>query len=260
MEQARIDELVAKYNEGVADPAEIQQIESLLEGGIIELTQLHSLTAFDEQLAKAETPAPSLRMDDQFYAMLAKARKDSKAKGFFSLKEIDFGWLSPRLAFGVLVLVVGFAGGYMFQKPATSDVATLTGEVQQLKEMMMLSLLEKESATERLRAVSLTNDMDQVSQAVTTALFKTLNSDESVNVRLAALEALTPYSKQPAVREELIRSIGKQESPLVQVAMAELMAAVQAKKSVKELQKIIDSEKTPTDAKNRIKESMKVLI
>lgn len=260
MEQARIDELVAKYNEGVADPAEIQQIESLLEGGIIELVQLHSLTALDEQLAKAEAPGASLRMDDQFYSMLAKARKDSAVKGFFHFKAIEWNWLAPRLAMGALILVLGFAVGYMFKPAGGSDVAALTGEVQELKEMMMLSLLEKESATERLRAVSLTNEMGQVSQKVTNALFETLNNDESVNVRLAALEALAPYSKQPAVREGLIRSIGKQESPLVQVAMAELMAAVQEKKSVNELQKIIDSDRTPVDAKKRIRESMKVLI
>jgi len=260
MEQARIDELLAKYNEGVADPAEIQQIESLLEGGIIELTQLHSLRALDDQLAKSEAPAPSMRLDDQFYAMLAKTKKESTRSGFFNFKAIEWNWLAPRLAFGVAVLIAGFMGGYMVKRPATPDVATLTSEVQQLKEMMMLSLLEKESATERLRAVSLTTEMDQVSQKVTTALFETLNKDESVNVRLAALEALAPYAKQPVVREGLIRSIGLQESPLVQVAMAELMAAVQEKKSVKELQKILDSDKTPADAKSRIKESMKVLI
>jgi hypothetical protein len=259
MEHTGIEELVAKYNEGVADPSEIQQIETLLENGTIELTQLRSLQLLDDQLGRVEAPAASLRMDDQFYAMLAKARKKSASKGFFS-EALDWSWLTPRLAFGVAILVIGFAGGSMFQRQGGGDVAALTGEVQQLKEMMMLSLLEKESASERLRAVSLTSDMDQVSQKVTTALFKTLNNDDNVNVRLAALEALAPYAKQGSVREELIRSIGRQESPLVQVALAELMAAVQEKKSLSELQKIVDSDKTPVDAKNRIKESMKVLI
>jgi len=259
MEQARIDELVAKYNEGVADPTEVQQIETLLESGLIELTQLRSLQLLDDKITKAEAPAASLRMDDQFYAMLTKARKKSASRSLFR-DGIDWSWLTPRLAFGAAILAVGFIGGFMFQKNGDADVAVLTGEVQQLKEMMMLSLLEKESATERLRAVNLTNEMDQVSQKVTAALFETLNNDDNVNVRLAALDALTPYSKQGIVREGLIRSIGKQDSPLLQVALAELMAAVQEKKSVTELQKIIDSDKTPVDVKNRIKESMKVLI
>jgi HEAT repeat protein len=102
--------------------------------------------------------------------------------------------------------------------------------------------------------------MDRVSQAVTTALFQTLNSDPSVNVRLAALEALAPYSKDGKVREELIRSIAKQDSPLIQVALAELMGQIQEKKSVREFEKILKDEKTPQEVKNKIKESINVLI
>jgi hypothetical protein len=261
MEANRIDELVAKYNEGVADPSEVQQVEKLLEEGAVELTQLRSLQLLDDQLERIQAPAPSLRMDDNFYEMLGKAKQKSISRSLFNVS-FDWSWLAPRLALGAFILIAGFSAGYLFQgkKEGGNDVAELTTEVQQLKEMMMLSLLEKESVTERLRAVSLTTDMDKVSQKVTNALFETLNNDESVNVRLAALEALTPYSKQGPVREELIRSIGKQDSPLVQVALAELMGALQEKKSVTELQKILDSDKTPKDAKSRIKESMKVLI
>ena len=257
--RGEVEELVAKYNEGLADPAEVAHIEHLLETGAVELTQLRSLQLLDDKLERIQPPAPSMHMDDQFYTMLSKAKQKSISKSVFSMS-FDWSWLAPRLAMGALILVAGFAGGYMFQRQDAPDVAVLTKEVQDMKEMMMLSLLEKESATERLRAVNLTSNMDQVSQKVTTALFQTLNNDESVNVRLAALEALTPYSKQPAVREGLIRSIGVQDSPLVQVALAELMAAMQEKKSVQELQKLLDSDKIPADAKSRIKESMKVLI
>jgi len=124
----------------------------------------------------------------------------------------------------------------------------------------VFSLLEKESASDRLKAVSLTSEMNQVSQKVTTALFKTMNGDENVNVRLAALEALKPYAKESAVREELIKSIGKQDSPLVQVAMAEFMATIQEKKSVKALQKLLENENTPKEVRSKINESIKVLI
>jgi hypothetical protein len=259
MEHNKIEELIAKYNEGLTDPTEVQQIEWLLESGQVELTQLRSLQLLEDRFARVEAPAPSLQMDDKFYTMLSKARQKSVSRSLFTMA-FDWSWLAPRLALGTLILVAGFLGGYFFQRQSSPDVSGLIGEVRQLKEMTMLSLLEKESVTDRLRAVSLTNEMDQVSQKVTNALFETLNNDPSVNVRLAALEALTPYSRQGAVREGLIRSIDKQDSPLVQVALAELMAALQEKKSVKELQKIIDSDKTPVDAKQRIKESMKVLI
>ena len=124
----------------------------------------------------------------------------------------------------------------------------------------MLSMLEKESATQRLKAVSLTSDMDQVSEKVTNALFATLNNDENVNVRLAALEALTSFSKESTVRAKLIGSIATQDSPLVQMALAELMVSIQEKKSVDALKQLLQNEKTPKEVKTKISESIKVLI
>jgi hypothetical protein len=172
----------------------------------------------------------------------------------------EWSFLMPRLAIGSVLIFMGFAGGYLLQRPAGNDVSVLTQEVSELKEMMMLSLLENESASDRLRAVSLTSDMNQVSDKVSKALFMTLNSDPNVNVRLAALEALIPFSSQSGVREGLIRSIALQDSPLVQLNLAELMAAIQEKKSVSELQKIVDSDSTPAEVRDKIKKSIEILI
>jgi len=261
MEKSRIEELVGKYNEGLADPAEVKLLEQLIEEGEVELTQLRELNKLDEQLMKVEMPSPSMRANDAFYSMLAEEKKKQR-KSAFAFQLPDWNVLLPRLAFASVLLIAGFAGGYWLQRPAsvTPDVAQLTQEVSDLKEMMMLSLLEKESATERLRAVSLTNEMDKVSDKVTDALFQTLNSDDNVNVRLAALDALKPYVKDSAVRMKLIQSIAKQDSPLVQVELAQLMATIQEKKSVKELQKLLDSDKTPKEIKTALKESIEVLI
>jgi hypothetical protein len=124
----------------------------------------------------------------------------------------------------------------------------------------MLSMLEKESATERLKAVSLSSDMNQVSKKVTSALFKALNGDENVNVRLAALDVLMNYAKDGDVRAELIKSISVQDSPLVQVALAELMVTLQERKSVTELKKLLKNDKTPKEVKGKIEKSISVLI
>ena len=68
------------------------------------------------------------------------------------------------------------------------QIDALSQQVTELQEMMMLSMLEKGSATERLKAVGLTREMDEASKKVTNALIETLNHDENVNVRLAALD------------------------------------------------------------------------
>ena len=95
---------------------------------------------------------------------------------------------------------------------------------------------------------------------VTGALIRTLNQDENVNVRLAALEALKPYATDSSVREALIRSIAKQESPLVQVSLAELMVALQEKGAATEFEKLVESGNIPAEVKEKLRESIKVLI
>jgi hypothetical protein len=259
MENKQIQELVVRYNTQQASSEDVKQIELLLEKGAIALEDLKEADQMIDQVSRIDFPSPSLDLDDRFYQMLALERK---VKGSFSWREF-FSWpqLAPRLAFASVTLILGIAVGYYFRPIAgNGEMTTVTQELKQLREMMMLSLLEKESATERLKAVSLTEEMDAASSKVTGALIQTLNEDENVNVRLAALEALAPYAHDSQVRQELIRSIALQESPLVQMALAELMAALQVKSSVKELQKIMQSEKTPDDVKKRIKQSIDVLI
>jgi DNA polymerase III delta prime subunit len=256
--EKRMEELIAKCNSGFADASELKRMEDAIEKGEVELTQLTDFNQFSWQAAKLEVPAPSLEMSNRFYTMLAEEKRKNQ-KFSFALPSLDF--LLPRLALMAVLLVIGFSAGYLIHQPNQSEsVVELTNQVSELKEMMMLSLLEKESATERLKAVSLTNDMDQVSQKVTAALLQTLNSDENVNVRLAALEALKPYVQDSRVREGLVKSIAQQESPLVQMSLAELMAAIQEKKSVSELKKLLDSERVPKEVKKKINESIDVLI
>lgn len=260
MKTERIKELVNKYNAMLADPAELKEIEQLIEKGIIDIEDLNELHSIEERVFSMESAAPSLSLDDKFYDMLQKEKRPANS---FSWRKF-FAWpeLAPRLAFASVTLILGLVAGYYLRPQESKDqeIASVGEELRDLKELMMLSLLEKESVTDRLKAVSLTEEMDQASQKVTSALLQTLNNDNNVNVRLAALDALRGYSGESKVREELIRSIAKQDSPLVQIALAELMAQLQAKSSVTELEKILKNENTPTDVKKKIEESLKVLI
>lgn len=260
MERYKIEELIVKYNEGLADSSELQTIEHLIESGEINLEDLVALHEIEKQVISMQPPSPSIDLDDRFYTLLAQEKVKQK-KTTFSLSFPDLKYSFLRYGFPITLVVISFFIGYFVKLPSgSSEVDALTLEVSQLKELMMLSLLEKESATERLRAVSLTSEMDQVSKKVTSALFKTLNEDENVNVRLAALEVLKGYIKDNAVREGLVKSIAQQESPLVQLALAELMVGIQEKKSVKEFQKLLKDNNTPREVKSRIEEQIKVLI
>lgn len=261
MDALKISLLIEKYNAGEAEDEELAMIENLLEKGVIDLMDLNDVTKMEAQVHQIPSPSPAVSLDDKFYEMLAREKKAATPFNFSKFFSFDFIW--PKLALAAFTFLAGLGIGYAVFTSSTTDstdVQALSNEVKSLKEMMMLSLLEKESATERLKAVSMSQELDKASISVTRALIKTLNSDENANVRLAALEALKPYVGDSDVRKELIKSIAKQNSPLVQIALADLMASLQEKSSVTEFDKLLKDKKTPRDVKTRIRKSIEVLI
>jgi hypothetical protein len=255
-----IQNLINKYNEGLADPAEVAELEKLIESGQVAITDLRSLALLDERIVKMESLSPSLDLDDKFYAALAKEKKSIvKPQSSFNWSSL-FQW-NAQTGFALALLVVGLVSGYMINalKP-DPEIKVLTNEMTEMKELMMLSMLEKESATDRLKAVSLTSDIDKASKKVTDALLHVLNNDPSANVRLATLEALSTYARNPEVRVKLVQSIATQDDPLVQIGLAELMVELHEKSSVKELRKLMDGKTTPKEVKEKLKESIDVLI
>jgi hypothetical protein len=129
-----------------------------------------------------------------------------------------------------------------------------------MKQVMLLSLLHDPSASQRIRAVSYTDEISNVSLKVIDALFTTLNGDPNVNVRLATLEALIKLSGEPRVREGLVRSIDLQDSPIIQSAIADAMVKLQEKSSVKSLQKLLKRKGLNQMVKINIGKSIQKLI
>jgi HEAT repeat protein len=258
MEAEKIQKLLFRYNAGQAGADEIRQLETLIADGLVRLEDIEGFERLENQVMAMESPEPSASLNDRFYQMLHDEKKASAPRW---IAKFDWNILMPRFAFAALTLLVGLTVGYLLRSPAQKEqqIEALGQEISQLKEMMMLSMLEKESATDRLKAVNLTQGMDQASIKVTSALLQTLNNDENVNVRLAALDALKPFTIDSQIREALIRSISNQKSPLVQVALAELMAALQEKAAVGELQKLLKDSETPSDIKKKIQESIQVI-
>jgi HEAT repeat protein len=129
-----------------------------------------------------------------------------------------------------------------------------------MKQVMLLSLLQDPSASQRIRAVSYTDEISNVNLKVIDALFTTLNGDPNVNVRLSTLEALVKLSGEPRVREGLVRSIDLQDSPIIQSAIADAMVKLQEKSSVQSLQKLLNKKGLNQMVKINIEKSIQKLI
>jgi len=134
-----------------------------------------------------------------------------------------------RGAAAAAVLVVGVFIGRAsapHQQPAGDpQIGALRTELSEVREILTLSLLQQQSASERLRGVSSTAQLDQPGNEVVTALLDTLMHDENVNVRLATIDALQRFAARDVVRRGAIAALPQQKSPLVQIALIDFVAA-----------------------------------
>jgi hypothetical protein len=131
------------------------------------------------------------------------------------------------LAGAAAALVLGVAAGRQAPDPAAAPVSTdlqvLRNEVTGLREMVSLSLLQQQSASERLKGVSWAAQLESGNDVVVTALLNALSNDPNENVRLASVDALKRFATQDAVRSGALTALERQTSPLVQIALIDFV-------------------------------------
>jgi hypothetical protein len=129
------------------------------------------------------------------------------------------------VAWSAALLVIGiFAGSYFGNRPTRpianqDEIAAMHTELTNMRQLVVLSMLQQQSASERLQGVSWSQQEEHLDPQVMSALLHTLRFDGSVDVRLAALDALSRHAAQPQVRKGVVDALQEQQSPLVQVAL-----------------------------------------
>jgi hypothetical protein len=254
---------------GFLDPSLIHDLKKHLEECPDCRMEMEATKKIWLMMGEFPEPVPSNAMRESFHAMLTKFKKeevrDKKQPPVFQGKFLELRhWL--KYAAAIILLLIAFGVGYLINHPAAPAVVynkkmdSLAAEMGSMKQMMMLSLLENPSASERIRAVGYTDQMGSANKKVIDALLTTLNQDPNVNVRLITLDALAKLSKDASVREGLVESITRQESPLMQSAIADVMVKLQEKRSVKPLQKLLHKKDLNEMVKIKIEESIQKLI
>jgi HEAT repeats len=143
-------------------------------------------------------------------------------------------------AAALVVLGVGFVAGRATKQipPADPSLAVLREELRATRQMVALSLLQQQSASDRLKGVSWTGQIEMPGNEIVAALLDTLTHDANVNVRLASIDALKRFADQQNVRRATIDALTRQDSPLVQVALIDFMVEINQREAVPELRRL----------------------
>ena len=249
----RVQDNFIDHQDGTLPPAESAALRAHLASCPDcqrEWSALQEMTRRLDAFPATEEPSPRLR--EQFYAMLETHQRDADTVSPFALAKsrIDrfFATLLPstptlQFAGALAVLALGLFTGARFLQPPAAPAVTSPADAQrlavlekeladqkaQVKDMGSLvaaSLLQQKSTSERLSTVLATMDLKSPDRRVLTDLVGALALDPSVNVRLSAVEALSAHADQAVVRQGLLANLPRESSPLVQMAMIELLTSV----------------------------------
>lgn len=228
--------------------------------------ELEDLSAIWTKLGVLPEEHPSNGLRDRFYGMLEEYKTEmNRERPLHHLKQF-FASLFYRsrtgrpvyqLALGFISLVIGLTLGYiLFSGRQNTD---LRREVQDMRQMLAVSLLDQRSPTERLRGVNLSYGLENPDSRTIEALLDTLNNDSSINVRLAAVDALYLFYNSPKVREGIIQSLIQQDSPFLQVALVDLLVSVQERQALESFKKLVATNELDPKVRQKLEQGIKEL-
>ena len=234
----QLEELLPDYLQGALSPAQTAEVEQHCEHcagcaqDIVmwkklallpqETPSVESRQRFDAMMHAYSTTVAETAASVRATANAHAAQQQPSAKpswNFIEWFRSPFGAVAWSAALLLIGLYAGTHLGNLTTTAPSEEIASLHAEVTSMRQLVALSMLQQQSASERLQGVSWSTREDHLDPQVQAALMRTLRSDGSVDVRLAALDALSRHATQPLVRKNVLDALQEQQSPLVQVAM-----------------------------------------
>ena len=264
------EEILPDYLTDSGDPRQ----RSTVEKHMAECADCRESYAIWKKLAQLPEEQPSPAMRARFETMLnayeegrwehdklKSQRRQIAPAGFFG------GWLrmpALQLAGAAAMLAVGlFIGRNVLPNQAQSQeakqLAELHNELSATKQLVTLTLLQQESASERLQGVSYSMQVSRPDPEIVAALLHTLRHDNSVDVRLAALDALRRYGNEPRVRKGLVDSLQTQQSPMVQASLVDTLVEMGEKSALPNIKKLEESPNLNPTVKQRAQQGIEKL-
>jgi len=249
-----------EYWEGLLNGTEHAVVEKHLASCVSCKREANRLGGIWYGLAQVQPEEPASGLRSQFYERL-EAYSRGIAEASFDrrtpqvLEAVKHWWsarLLHRLAVALAALVLGFAVATAVNyRNDDSQISQLQSEVSKMRQLLALSLLQQQNASDRLRGVNWAYRIEQPDTEVLAALLYTLNHDQNVNVRLAAVDAVGTFAQHPMARQWMVQAIARQTSPLVQIALIEQLADTRDRAATPPLQDLVKNPATYPEVRER---------
>ncbi|WP_460217809.1 HEAT repeat domain-containing protein [Psychroserpens sp. MEBiC05023] len=208
-----------------------------------------------------ETPSDNLRTS--FYKLLEEEKQLQNTKVVrLQNQNKEFPW---KQAFQVAASIVFVFAGYFFGSHTTrqntnQEISALQKETIELREGMMLAMIENQSPSKRIQAVSFTESFVKPDAKILEALIERMQYDGNINVRLAAAEALSEFPESPIVKDAFIEALTTQKDPSLQIAIIQFLVNIQEKRAIAPMQELLEHSDTPDFVKEQVNSGISQII
>lgn len=212
-------------------------------------SELKSFLKFTGSFAEIEPPKG---MKEDFLEMAGLDSEEKKKS--FRLP----GW--AKIAASVAIAAGTFFAGYL-SGSQNEEINNLNAEINTMKQEVLLAGLREFSGPQKIQAVYEIKTSGLANDNLVGALVRTMNSDKNVNVRLAAISALSEMmDKNEDIKKELIQSLSVQENPLLQISLIQVLTESGVKEAKDEIESISNNENTDKQVKEFAKSMVKSII
>jgi len=263
MKCSQIEEVLIPYVDGMLSKEESKAVEAHIDSCtscqvLLKETQTLFLTMQD-----VDEVEPGANVRQRFMTLLEEEKRLQRPNGLGGDTQKEFPW---KTAFQIAASIVLLLSGYLFGsfqegKKSEFQLASLQEETLELKQDMLLALLDNKSASKRIQAVSYTSEMDVTpDMEVIEALIERFEYDGNINVRLAAAEALSNYSENETVKTAFIASLTNEKNPTIQIAVIQFLVKVQDKRALVPMQQLLEQTETPNYVKEQVNQGLQQFI
>ena len=198
---------------------------------------------FKNRVLSLPDDEPGPRLSRRVYAALeaeAQHLERCTAQPPLPRRQTPFWQPAWQFAATLVLLGLGFAGGYFYQAPLRQAIQEVQRESDAVRSDLSRVMMDRSAAGDRLAGIRQCAQLEGADDDLVRRLLDLIAGDDNTQVRLAAVDALYLFGDRPMVREAVQAALPRQTSPLVQVAIMDLLVAWRDKQAVSSLRTLTE--------------------
>jgi len=200
---------------------------------------------------------PGANLRRSFYNELEKASSLSwggRIRAWLGLSN-NAGWITATAC-----LLIGFGAAQLATEGSNVEperLAVLEENIAMLNRELVLDRLQDEAPGTRLLGVHAASSLVQDDDEIAQALLVRASQDRSQSVRSAAIDALGPQLKSTRVGDELMSLLEQAESPIVQLALTDLVLRNGSRSQLDQLLYLANEGRLHPDLARHVKKALR---